>query len=207
MILVSLGTGGGENRSLVYSPTGHGERSKELASTLGTPSVLVAPNHFHNLALKKYAELFPDAVTVSGDGARPRLAKKGHTHVRPLSDATLPNGVRLLETEGTKNGEAWLVVERDGEKTLVVCDAFFNVEEECTGFEGFMLRRLRTVGGLQLGRTFGWVGVGDRARYRKWATDTLEREKPTAMAFSHGAPLRDRDGWKRCIELVERHLG
>jgi len=114
--------------------------------------------------------------------------------------------VRLLDCEGTKNGETWLVVEREGQKTLIVCDAFFNVEEQCTGFEGFVLRRLRTVGGLQIGRTFGWVGIADKKRYRAWASETLEREKPTAIAFSHGAPLRDPQGFRRCIELVDRHV-
>jgi len=202
MVLVSLGDGS----SLVYSPTSHGDKTAELASQLGAPRVLLAPNHFHNLSLTKYAELFPDAVTVAGDGARPRLAKKGHAHVRDLGSATLPSHVRLLPCEGLKTGETWLVVEHEGHRTLVVCDAFFNVDGACTGFEGFMLRRLRTVGGLRLGRTFGWLAVSDKKAYRKWACETLERERPTTMAFSHGAPLRDEHGWKRCIELVERHL-
>jgi hypothetical protein len=201
MVLVSLGDG-----ALVYSPTSHGDRTAEVAAKFGAPRVLVAPNHFHNLALAKYRELFPEAVTVAGDGAHARLEKKGH-RVRSLGEATLPTGVRLLSCEGLKTGETWLVVERDGHKTLVVCDAFFNVEEECSGFEGFMLRRLRTVGGLQLGRTFGWLAVADKKTYRKWACDTLEREKPNAIAFSHGAPLRDEAGWKRAVELIERHLG
>ena len=165
------------------------------------------PTIFHNLALKKYRELFPEAVTVASDGARPRLLKKSHAAIGSLLDAKLPDGVRLLPCEGTKTGETWLVVERDGHKTLVVCDAFFNIEEECTGFEGFMLRRLRTVGGLQLGRTFGWLAVADKAAYRRWACETLQREKPDAIAFSHGAPLRCREGWKRAIDLVERLVG
>jgi len=200
MVLVSLGDG-----SLVYSPTSHGDKTSEVVGRFGAPRVLVVPNHFHNLALKRYAELFPDAVTVAGEGAQPRLTKKGH-RTRSLGDVTLPDGVRLLSCEGTKTGETWMVVEREGHKTLVVGDAFFNVEEECSGFEGLMLRRLRTVGGLSLGRTFGWLAVSDKQVYRKWACDTLEREKPHAIAFSHGAPLRDHEAWKRCVNLVERYL-
>lgn len=192
----------GARGALVYSPVLHGDRTRELA---GTPRVLVAPNHYHHVALPRYRELYPDAAVVTSDGARPRLAKKGHTNVRALGDVELPEGVRLLAAEGVKNGETWMVVERD-EKVLAVADAFFNVDAACTGFEGFMLRRLRTVGGLRLGRTFQWVGIGDKSAYRKWAIDTLTREKPTVIAFAHGAPLRGGDAWKQCVELVEMYV-
>jgi drug/metabolite transporter (DMT)-like permease len=81
----------------------------------------------------------------------------------------------LLACEGVKTGETWMVVEQGGHKTLVVCDAFFNVEEECTGFEGFMLRRLRTVGALQVGRTFAWLAVRNRR--------IVEHMTPTRIAL------------------------
>lgn len=188
--------------ALVYSPTSH----PDLAAAVGgVARVLVAPNHFHHLAIAKYRMAFPDVMVVASDGAQPRLKKKGH-ELRPLSDAKLPDGVRLLPAEGVKTGETWMVVERDGDKVLVVGDAFFNVETPCTGFEGFMLRRLRTVSGLKLGRTYEWLAIGDKAVYRKWALDTIEREKPTAIAFAHGSPLRDASAWKTCAALVEEHV-
>lgn len=183
---------------LVYSPVRH--------LPLESARVLVAPNHFHHLALPDLRAQFPDAMVVASDGARPRLERKGHAGIRPLSDAKLPEGVQLLPAEGVKNGETWMVVERDGARVLVVGDAFFHVERACTGFEGFMLRRLRTVGGLCIGRTFEWVGLRDRAVYRKWALDTLERVAPTAIAFAHGSPLCEEGAWRRCAELLERHV-
>jgi hypothetical protein len=183
---------------LVYSPVS--------GLPLAAARVLVAPNHYHHLALPKLRAQFPDAMVVASDGAQPRLVKQGHAGIRPLHEAKLPEGVRLLPAEGVKNGETWMSIERDGERVLVVADAFFNVEQPCTGFEGFMLRRLRTVGGLRLGRTFQWLAVGDKAAYRKWASDTLARLQPTVIAFAHGAPLRDANAWKTCVDLVERHV-
>jgi hypothetical protein len=182
---------------LVYSPVS--------GLPIESARVLVAPNHYHHLALPKLRAKFPDAMVVASDGARPRLHKQGHQGIRPLSDAKLPDGVQLHPSEGVKNGETWMSVDRDGERVLVVADAFFNVTE-ATGFEGFMLRRLRTVGGLRLGRTFEWLAVKDKAVYRKWASDTLERIKPTVIAFAHGAPMHDENAWKTCVELVERHV-
>lgn len=186
---------------LVYSPVDHGDKSADI---VGAARVLVAPNHYHHLAIPRYRNAFPEVTVIASDGARPRLAKQGHADVRALDAVKLPDGVRLLPVEGVKNGETWMVVERDGNKTLVVCDAFMNVESECTGFEGFMLRRLRVVPGLQLSRTFTMLAIGDKKKYRQWATDTLEREKPDVMMFSHGAPLPN--AWQRAIEVIERFV-
>lgn len=198
MITVDLGDG-----ALLYSPTSFGEQTRALVEPIGTPRVLVAPNHYHHLSLTKLGALWPEAVKVASDGARPRIEKQGHRGVRALAEATLPAHVRLLPVPGTKNGEVWLFVD----DTLVVCDSFFNVVEGVRGAVGLVHRALRTSPGLSLGRTFMWVGVGDRAVYRKWVLDTLSHEKPKVIAFSHGDPLRDADGWKRCTELVDRHLG
>lgn len=184
---------------IVYSPVDHGENT---ASVAGRPRVLVAPNHFHHLALPRYRALYPDVTIVASDVARKRLAAKGHNDVRPLSDARLPLSVRLLPAEGCRTGETWMMV---GD-TLVVCDAFMNVGEACTGFEGFMLRRLRVVPNLQISRTFTFLAIGDKKTYRRWALDTLEREKPTTMMFAHGAPLRHDQLWQQCAELVERSV-
>jgi hypothetical protein len=185
---------------LVYSPVRQGDRTREL---VGNPSVLVLPNHFHHLAVRHYRELFPEVTIVASDIARPRLAKQGYADIKPLDAVKLPDGVRLLPCEGVKNGELWMVVERGSEKTLVVCDAFMNVPD-VRGFEGFMLRRLRVAPGLRIARTFNWVGIRDNATYRKWAIDTLSREKPDVMMFSHGAPLRD--PVQPCIELIEQYV-
>lgn len=198
MIVVDLGDG-----ALVYSPTSFGEQTKALVEQVGAPRVLVAPNHYHHLSLGKFGALWPSAMKVTSDGARPRLENKGHTELRALSDAKLPAHVRLLPAPGTKNGETWLMVD----DTLVVCDSFFHVTDPITGVMGMIHRGLRTTPGLQLSRTFAWVGVKDRAEYRSWVLETLEREKPKVLAFSHGTPVRDADAWKRCVELVDRYLG
>lgn len=197
MLTVDLGDG-----ALVYSPTSFGEETRALVERVGAPRVLVAPNHYHHLSLDRFGAMWPEAIKVASDDARPRLAKQGRTGLQPLSSASLPDGVRLLPAPGTKTGETWLLVE----DTLVVCDAFFHVPGPLSGAMGLALKALRTAPGLCLGRTFVWLGMKDRAAYRAWAREVLEREKPKVIAFSHGAPLRDPDGWKRCAELVDRHL-
>ncbi|MBI2388832.1 MAG: hypothetical protein HYV09_04365 [Deltaproteobacteria bacterium] len=192
-----------DDGALVFSPTWVGDATAQVVERLGAPRVLVSPNHFHHLSLPRYRARWPEATAIASDGARPRLLAKGHQGVRALDEVSLPGHVRLLPARGTKTGETWLAVD----DTLVVCDSFFHIAEPVSGVMGVALRALRTAPGLQLGRTFEWLAVADRATYRAWALETLARERPKVIAFSHGAPLRDADGWKRCSELVERHLG
>ncbi len=202
MLVVDLGDG-----ALVYSPTSFGDGTTERASApFGVPRVLLAPNHYHHLSLPKYRGLFPDAVTIASDGALPRLKKQGHTHAQRLDAAKLPAHVRVVPVEGTKNGET-LVIVGTTEKTLLVCDAFFNVTGPVKGAIGVVMRNvLRVTPGLQLGRTFEWVGIADRSRYRTSILDLLSAEKPTTIAFSHGAALRAPDAWQQLGALVERHV-
>jgi glyoxylase-like metal-dependent hydrolase (beta-lactamase superfamily II) len=187
--------------SVVYGPIWNGE---ETGAQLGAPVAFVAPNHFHHLSLPKVRALFPEAQAIAARAAIPRLEKKGHAGLVAVEDARLPAGVRAIPCVGAKNGETWLFVEE--ERTLIVGDAFFNVPGPLTGLVGAFLRATRSGPDFSLGRTFGWLGVGDRAAYRAFALETLKRERPTTIAFCHGERLVGDDVADRCTTLIDRHL-
>jgi hypothetical protein len=196
MVLVRLGDG----RVLVHSPTWHDDPA--LVEASGRPAALFAPNHFHHLGLKRFRAQWPDAIGVASDGARPRLAQKGHA-LEPLAAAPLPAGARWLEPPGLKNGEAWLAL-ADG--TWIVCDAFFHCNRPVTGLTGFVLRRTRTVPGLCVGQTFRWLGVRDRRAYREWLLDTLRATPPRRVIPSHGEILDGDDVPDRLRAVAEARL-
>lgn len=187
--------------SVVYGPIWNGE---ETRAQLGNPVAFVAPNHYHHLSLPKVRALFPDAQVLASSGALPRLKKQGHTGIAPIEEARLPRGVRAIPCVGTKNGETWLLVEEA--RTLIVGDAFFNVPGPLTGVVGALLRATRTGPDFTVGRTFGWLGLRDRAAYRAFATETLRRERPTTIAFCHGVNLVGDDVVERCVSAIERYL-
>src|SRR5690554_2669855 len=62
-----------DNTLALFSPT-RGLES-EIAE-LGTPSLLIAPNHFHHLGLASYLKRWPEARVLCSDAARPRLLNK-----------------------------------------------------------------------------------------------------------------------------------
>ena len=193
--------GGG---TLLYSPSWLGERTRELVEQVGEPRVLLAPSHFHHLALARYRTWWPDALAVAPAAALPRLARKGHAALRPLDDALglLPGGTRALGCEGVKSGEAWLSVPLERGRALLVCDAFMNVVRPLSGAEGFVVGRVLRIGPLCVSGTWGFMHQADGPRFRAWARETLRREQPTVLVPTHGAPVSGADLAERLIALL-----
>ncbi|MFO0676525.1 MAG: hypothetical protein U0169_08325 [Polyangiaceae bacterium] len=174
---------------LVHSATDLGEGTFEAIRKLGDVRWLFAPNHFHHLGIPAYRRVFPGARAIAAPGAVKRLRAKGVDAVGlDTVDVPLPAGAGFLVAEGTKSGETILVWPGEGGPTWIVCDAFFNVPS-LSGFPGAVLRALRTGPGLALGKTFEWLVIGDRERYRSWIHGALDAGPPARMFFSHGEPL------------------
>ena len=206
MFVVPLRDGG----ALIHSPTWLGDESTfSQVEALGTPRVLLAPNHFHHLSLSRFRARYPDAIVVAAKSALPRLQAKGHRGLRDVMEVEglLPAGGRVLCPEGLRSGEAWLsLADERGVRTLLVSDAFFHVLRPVKGLAAFFMRRLRTLPGLCIGDTFRWLAVRDRAAYRRWATDVLSREQPRRLAVSHGEILECDDLAQRLVSLVEARV-
>lgn len=194
--------------SLVFSPTWHGEGTFEQVAAVGEPTVLVAPNHFHHMQVKRFAARFPNARAVTSTAAAPRLRKQGHTALGHVSEvATSLGSVRLVEVPFTKTGETWVSLDGEHGRTWIVCDAFFNVERPVTGLLGVGLRALNTSPGLKVGRTFRWLAVTDRPKYLDALGGLVREEKPRAIYFSHGEPIVADDLGDRLLEAARIGLG
>jgi hypothetical protein len=203
MILVRLPAGG----ILVHSPTWVGPEAFAKVEAFGEPRLLFAPNHFHHLSLARFRERWPDAIAVAGGLALPRLRRLGHEAVARVDEAAaaLPQGARWLECAGTRAGETFLSLPIEGRRAWVVCDAFFNIGR-VTGPVGLVMRSLKGGPGLSIGQTFNWVALKDRATYRAWILDALERERPTELWMSHGETVTRDDLPEVLAELVKTRV-
>jgi len=193
---------------LVYSPARLGRDVFEQIEQHGTPRILIAPNHYHHLALPLFRERYPDALVAASPVAIPRLERLGHTGVEPLAAARehLPDGVALIECEATKTGETWLEDRRDGGVELAVGDAFFNVAGPMRRVMGLALRVLRGAPGLCIGSTYRWLALADERRYHGWIRDYLAALDPQSVSFCHGDPIVGVDCGDRLIALAEQRL-
>lgn len=192
---------------VVYSPTRTSDDVFERLDALGRVSVLVAPNHFHHLALPAFRARYPEARVLAAERALPRLASQGHRGLRAIEREALPSGLVVHVSEGTRSGETFLSYVHGGEKTLLVCDAFFHVCTPVHGLMGAVLRATATTPGLQCGRTFKYLAVSDARAYRRWAEETLRAIAPERVLFSHGETLEGPDVLDRLLTALDQRFG
>ncbi|MBK8258915.1 MAG: hypothetical protein IPK82_40430 [Polyangiaceae bacterium] len=195
---------------VLYSPTWLGAGTFEAVDALGPVKVIIAPNGFHHLSLKRFREKYTSAIAAASGTAIKRLETKGHQGLVDLSQLKLPAGVHVLEPEGLKNGEAWLSLPGELGTTWIVCDAWFNVKRPFTGFMGAMLRALKTGPGLAVNLTFRWLAVGNVASYVASARALLEAEKPTSIVVCHGDAITSEGGTaahEQARDILDRRLG
>ncbi len=198
-----------DGTSVVYNPTKNLPASAhEAILGVGRPSVLLAPNHYHNLGLPEFAERYPGVRCVCSETARPRLVRQtGLTFEGlPTLATQLPDAAAILAPPGTRNGEVFLTVEGDAGPVWIVCDAFFNVPKHPTGSIGFFTQLFGVTAGLRIGQPFKWIGLRDRAAYAQWILARLHETPPAVLIPSHGVPMQGPDLGARLIALVERRL-
>lgn len=197
---VDLGTG-----FLVYSP---GESLRDSFAEVGEARFLLAPNNFHHLGLPAWRER--GAQVVIAEGARKRLAKKGHSDLQSLDvlRSELPSSVQILEPPGTRVGETWLRVERPEGVAWVVGDSFFSIEGTPNKLMvKLVVKIMDSAPGLKMSRLMKWGGLSDRNAFRSWVEQRLEQDAPNMLVTCHGAVLSGADVPDRIRGALRERLG
>lgn len=177
----------------------------ELAQ-MGKP-ILIAPNAYHTLGLTGHAQRFGDAPIVTSDRAYARIRTKTKLAGQPLRllEAYLPSNVAVLTLPDVRNGEVWLSIQQDGVRAWVVGDAFLNMSKKLAGLYGVAMSLMRAGPGLAVSTTFQFL-VEDRAFYRDWLLEQIERERPTILVPCHGEIIRDESLPQQLEALVKRRF-
>jgi hypothetical protein len=196
-----------EGRVAVYSPIRHAAPAAldELAD-IGKP-ILIAPNAYHTLGLAGHAQRFDDAPIVTSDRAYARIRTKTKLAGQPLRllQAYLPSNVTVLTVPDVRNGEVWLSIEQGGTRAWVVCDTFLNMTKKLPGLYGIAMSLMQAGPGLAISSTFKFL-VEDRAFYRDWVLEQIERERPTMLIPCHGKIIRDESLPQQLEALVKRRF-
>lgn len=180
----------------VYSPVaGLTKAGITSISDLGAVSALLAPNHYHNKGLQSHVDIFPDAILVCSDAARPRLQKQTGLDFKSLDvlRATLPENMQLLQPAGLKTGEVWLQVKQGDQIAWVVTDAFSGQALP----EGEFNKVPSMLG------TFPKFGIKDAGVYRGWLVNQISELPPTLLLPCHGSPVHHDDLGAALVELLD----
>lgn len=195
---------------LLVSPTrALGDAAHEELAVLGKPSVLLAPNHFHHLGLAEHLERYPAAKVVASVVAAPRLQKQTGLDIRSCDEVRelLPDGAEIVETAGTRSGEAWLTVGTVRGTAWVVSDAFFNLPSLPKNMFGLALWLTGTGPGLRIGRTYTALAIRDKRAYRAWLSKMLDRLPPALLVPGHGDAVEGPDLAGKLRAIAEQRLG
>ncbi|MEO1110149.1 MAG: hypothetical protein AAFX90_19725 [Pseudomonadota bacterium] len=164
----------------LYSPvTGLTPGAIERMTALGGVSAIIAPNHFHHLALTEYLEAFPGLPLYAPIGAHRRLEKQTSFSFEDVQDLmpALPDGVRLHQPQGLKAQEVWVEVLTGAEAGLIVCDAFGAPAKE----DGLPPSEASPRG------SFKTMCLKDAEVYCDWAKPLFARIELTHLLPCHGA--------------------
>lgn len=167
-------------RLCLYSPVaGLSQAAKDSLRQIGEVAFLLAPNHYHNKGIAEYTAAFPKAQIVAPDGTRQRLKKVTGITFRNLDGliADLPKGMHLVQPQGLKTGEVWIITDTTGAPTWLVVDAFTSKTE--AGETTAMLLK-----------TFPTYGVKDPVVYATWAKQTITSDPPHILIPCHGDIVR-----------------
>ncbi len=171
----------------LFSPVqGLGQEARESLGEIGEVAFLLAPNHYHNKALREYAEAFPAARLCAPQGAIGRLEKITGLELENLEivESSLMKTMDFVEPAGLKTGEAWLRCRNGASMAWFVVDAF------C----GPQIRKNQPSSDQpELLKTFPTYGTGDKAAYKAWAQKQISGDKPQALIPCHGAIVQAQD--------------
>lgn len=183
----------------LFSPVqGLGHEAVGSLRELGDVEVLLAPNHWHNMGLRQYAEAFPDASICASPGARVRLERETHLRFQDLTklQRQLPANLRFTFPSGLKTGEVWLSIGDAPGRAWLVVDAFCGPK----GKKGDRASEPDIPG------TFPKFGLGDRAIYVEWLERQVELDRPTAIIPCHGAVIVSEQLPDKLRRLIARKL-
>ncbi len=186
-----------DNSLCLFSPvSGIGKRAIESLEQLGHVSFLLAPNHYHNKALRQYVAAFPKANLCAPAYAILRLQKVTGLSFDRLDnlEGRLSNNMSLLEPQGLKTGEVWLRIAETDLIAWLVVDAFSGAAakkgETFTGSPDFL-------------KTFPVYGVDDKLVYTTWALKQIRSDQPEIMIPCHGSSVRTKDLPKKLEEIIK----
>lgn len=198
-----------DKQFLVYSPGD--QTTAEMAQQIipvGSEIFLLAPNFYHNLGLRIWKEIFPDAKPVAAAAAINRLEKKTGIRAENLGSLkkALPKHISLIELPHNRIGEVWLDIQMADERIWAVCDAIFNFSSLRGGLMGFFMKLNRMGPGIEMSRMYEYLGTSNKKKYGEWLLQELHDKKPSCFIPLHGEFYREPDLVVKLESLAKSRL-
>jgi hypothetical protein len=181
MAVVRLGDG----RLVFHNAVPLDEPAMRALAAWGRPAFLVIPNRFHRLDVHAFRARHPGLAVLCPAPARRHVEKvvrvDGSLDLLPADP-----GLEAVPLEGTRSGEAVLLVRSQaGRATLVFGDALMNLAHR-PGAMGLLLRILGTSGGPRVTPVFRRLVVSDRRALASHLSRLAGTPGLSRLLVSHG---------------------
>ena len=176
-----------DNKLLLYSPIEMTPECKEAVDSLGQVTHLYAPNLFHHMFVKSWADEYPDAKVHAPAGLekkQPNLRMERLHNSEPEPDFSevveeFPiKGFRLIETA---------LLYRPT-KTVLVADLVHNVGRPEGGWTKFYTKTMGFYDRVALSRMIRWTAFSDK-KAAKRSIEHLLSQDFDSLIVGHGTPL------------------
>ena len=176
---------------LIHSGVCLDEEAMGELEALGEVRWIVVPCPLHRADAQPYRERYPKAQLLCPAAAREKVEEV--VSVDATMEEVLPElGVILHVPQGLKPFELHLELPlKGGGKALVVTDALFNLGP-CppSGFGGFILKAMGSVGPLGISRLGRFLLLKDRARFKAYLERLAEIPELKVLSVAHGEAVR-----------------
>jgi len=184
MTIVKLKSGG----LLIHNAIALEEEVMKEIESFGTPEILVVPSGFHRLDAKVYKDRYPKLKVLSPAGSKKKVEQV--VKVDDVYTGTIDDTVSVTHLDGMKEHEGVMLVEHDGNKTLVFNDCINNLPP-ISGVMGFMLS---PTGMPAVPRITRWFILKDAKSFRGQLEKLASTPGLSRIIVSHGAPMTDKPG-------------
>lgn len=169
----------------LHSPIPIDDPLAQSIAALGEVTLIIAPNNFHNLFLRKACERYPQAE-VWGSPALPKK-KPDIVFTGILDKAARPPWSDVLAPfflDGAPGMSETVFIHRPS-KTLIAVDSFFNLRSARNGFSRFMLKFTSSYGKAAQSRI--WRMMVKDKKLMGESTRPLFSEDFVRVVMAHGA--------------------
>lgn len=184
MTLVRLDDG----RLVIHNAIALNEPAMREIEQWGKPAYLIVPNGYHRLDAPAYKTRYPELQVFCPQGGLKKVQEKVPVN-GTYEDFPIYEAVQFQTLDGVANNEGVMLVQSDGNMTLVFNDLIFNMPHR-SGFHGFVLKYIsRSSGGPKITPISRWFIIKDRQAVRRHLEALANIPNLKRILVSHHVPI------------------
>jgi len=180
-----------EKGLLIHSAICLEEEHMKQLDALGDITHIIVPCEMHRADVGAYQQRYPKAIVLAPSCSHEKV-NQVVAKCQALEDGLTDWGIKLHRPDGLKDFELHLEIPlEDGSRALIMTDALFNLgSSPPTGFGGFMLRLLGSVGPLNITKIGRKLLLRDKESFSNYIKRLANIPNLSVLSMAHGTCIQ-----------------